>query len=223
MAAKPKPKPKPKAAPKPAAKPARAAGPCTQVVRLSRQQRAAAFSILPGPDCKCECKADGRVQTIFKTKYKVTFKLDPCHPCDESDPGIFPIGTDMIWEGQLTVRREQCAHDAQPSYFGTNAGKFAIRLNGTDIVFSNEFRGTVGVNPSKSADERCCAHGTLLGTLSAPGVGALKGWTLTASFDLLIYILDRVNLCEPGSNDARLNLDGVLTRICPDEKKKSKK
>lgn len=218
MAAKPKPKPKP------AAKPARAAGPCTQVVRLSKQQRAAEFKLFPGPDCKCECKADGRIQTIFKTKYTVTFRLDSMMPCDESDvPTIFPVGTDMVWEGQLTVRREQCTHDAQPSYFGTNVGKFAIRRLGTEIVFSNEFRGTVGVSPSKSADERCCAHGTLLGTLSSPGLAGMKGWTLTASFDLLIYILDRVNLCERGSNDARLNLDGVLTRICPGDVKKAKK
>lgn len=219
-----KPKPKPKTAAKPAAKAARAAAPCTQIVRISRQQRAAAFTILPVPDCKCECKADGRVQSIFKTKYKVTFRLDSVHPCDETDvPAIFPIGTEMLWEGQLTVRREQCTHDAQPSYFGSNSGKFAIRRGGSEIVFTNEFRGTVGVSPSKSADERCCAHGTLLGTLSAPGLGGLKGWTLYASFDLLIYILDRVNLCEPGSNDARLNLDGVLTRICSGDAPKKRK
>ena len=78
-------------------------------------------------------------------------------------------------------------------------------------------------HPSKSAEERCCAHGTLLGNLYAPGLAGMKGWTLCASFDLLIYILDRVNICETGSNDARLNLDGVLTRTCPGDVKKAKK
>jgi hypothetical protein len=211
-------KPKPKPTAKTAAKPARAASPCLQIARLSRQQRSAEIKLLPGPNCKCECKADGRVQSIFRTKYTAVFRLDPVMPCDETDmPAIFPLGTEMTWDGAITVRREQCTHDAQPSYFGMNEGKFAIRLPDGEVVFAEEFRGTIGVSPSKSAEERCCAHGTFLGNLNAKGTGSLRAWTLCASYDLLVFIFDRVDLCEPNGYAARLNLDGVLIRTCSAE------
>lgn len=219
MAAKPKPKPAAKAA----AKPAKAAPPCVQIARISKQQRSAEIKLNPGPNCKCECKADGRVQSISRTKYTSSFRLEAVLPCDETDtPAIFPPGTEMTWEGALTVRREQCTHDAQPSYIGTNEGKFAIKLPTGELVFADEYRGTVGVHPSKSAEERCCAHGVMLGTLSTKGLGSLKSWTLTATYDLLVFILDRVELCEPNTYAARLNLDGVLIRTCTggDDKKK---
>ncbi len=221
MAAKTKPKPSAKAAKpaaKTAAKPAKAAPPCVQIARISKQQRSAEIKLLPGPNCKCECKADGRVQAIHRTKYTSSFRLDAVLPCDETDtPAIFPPGTEMSWEGLLTVRREQCTHDAQQSYFGTNEGKFTIRLPSGEVVFADEYRGTVGVSPSKSAEERCCVHGTLLGSLNAKGMGSLKSWSLCASYDLLVFIFDRVELCEPNGYAARLNLDGVLIRTCTGE------
>jgi hypothetical protein len=216
-------KSKPKPAAKSAAKPVRAAASCIQVARISKQQRSAEIKLLPGPNCKCECKADGRIQHIYKTKYASAFRLEAVLPCDETDtPAIFPPGTEMTWDGTLTVRREQCTHDAQQNYFGTNEGKFAIKLPGGEVVFADEYRGTVGVHPSKSAEERCCAHGIMLGSISTKGQGSLKAWTLTASYDLLVFILDRIELCEPNSYAARLNLDGVLIRTCSggDEKKK---
>ncbi|MFO0805060.1 MAG: hypothetical protein U0791_18295 [Gemmataceae bacterium] len=229
MAAKPKPKPAAKSAAKPVAKPAskptaKAAAPCIQIARISKQQRSAEIKLLPGPNCKCECKADGRVQHISRTKYTASFRLEAVLPCDETDtPAIFPPGTEMAWNGTLTVRREQCTHDAQPSYFGTNEGEFAIKLPDGEVVFADAYRGTVGVHPSKSAEERCCAHGVMLGNLATKGMGSLKAWTLTASYDLLVFILDRVELCEPNSYAARLNLDGVLIRACPGEDKKPAK
>lgn|GEM_PF-5838481 len=219
MAAKPKPKPAAKAA-KPAAK---AAPPCVQIARISKQQRSAEIKLNPGPHCKCECKADGRVQHISRTKYSTSFRLEGVLPCDETDtPAIFPPGTEMTWDGALVVRREQCTHDAQPSYFGTNEGKWTIKLPDGEVVFADEYRGTVGVHPSKSAEERCCAHGVMLGTLSSKGLGRLKAWTLTATYDLLVFILDRIELCEPNSYAARLNLDGVLIRTCTGDDAKKK-
>jgi hypothetical protein len=227
VAAKPKPKPLAKTAAKPVAKSApkpvaKAAAPCLQVARLSKQQRSAEIKLLPGPNCKCECKADGRVQNIHRLKYTAQFRLDGLLPCDETDtPTLFPQGTEMMWEGALTLRREQCSNDAQPNYFGTNEAKFAIKTPDGGLVFENEFIGTVGVHPSKSADERCCAHGVFLGSISAKGAGPMKAWTLTASYDLLVFILDRIDVCEPNSYAARLNLDGVLIRVCTGDDKKA--
>lgn len=205
-----------KAKPKPAPKPARTAPKCSQLIRLSKQQRAGTFEFLPVKDCKCECRADGRVQVVFKANYKVAFRLDSMVPCDETDvPTILPVGCELVLEGSLTLRQEPCAHDQQMLYLGTNEGTFRIRRTPTDVVVEDVFLGTVGVHPSKSGDERCCAHGQLVGNLCGTGTGPLKGWSLVLSYDILIFILDRINLCEPGRADARLNLDGVLVRNCP--------
>jgi len=205
-------KPKPKSA----AKAARAAVKCSQFVRLSKQQRAANVEILPVKDCKCECTADGRVQIVFKANYRAAFRLDALHPCDETDlPELLPAGSELLLDGTLTLRQEPCAHDAQPIYIGTNEGTYRVRRQQSEVVFEDHFCGTVGVHPSKSGDERCCAHGQLLGSLCGKGINGLKGWSLCLSYDMLIYILDRINLCEPGTADAKLNLDGVLVRPCP--------
>ena len=205
-------KPKTKAV----AKPARAATRCSQVVRLSKQQRNARLEFIPVKDCKCECQVDGRVQNVFKTKYRVAFRLDSVLPCDETDvPAILPAGCELLLEGAFTLRREQCTHDAQPSFFGMNEGNYRLQRAPGEVVFADSYCGTVGVNPSKSADERCCAHGLLLGSLCGTGTNALKGWTLCLSFDILVFILDRIDICAANSADARLNIDGVLVRPCP--------
>ena len=217
-----------KSKPKPAA-PKPSAAKCSQFVRLSKQQRGGKVEFIKLDDCKCECKTEGRVQVVFKVKYRVAFRLDAMLPCDETDiQGVLPVGSELLLDGTLTVRQEPCSHDQQPIYLGTNEGKFRLRRSPNEVVFEDAFSGTVGVHPSKSADERCCAHGQLLGNLSAKGIGGLKGWSLCLSYDILVFILDRINLCEPGSADAKLNLDGVLLRPChlappkPPAKKKKK-
>ena len=205
-----------KAKPKPVVKTTRAAPKCLQLIRLSKQHRAGTFEFIPVKDCKCECKADGRVQVVLKAKYKVAFRLDSMIPCDETDlPNILPVGSELLLEGALLLRQEPCAHDQQLLYLGTNEGTATLRRSPNDVVFEEPFLGTVGIHPSKSGDERCCAHGQMVGSLNGLGKGVLKNYSLCLSYDILVFILDRINLCEPGRADARLNLDGVLVRTCP--------
>src|SRR5205823_2740650 len=77
---------------------------CPQMLKVSKHL-AGPLKLFPGEPCRCECKAGGRVQTVFRVNYRAVLRFDTAKPCDETElEPLLQAGTELWLDGTLTLR-----------------------------------------------------------------------------------------------------------------------
>lgn len=191
------------------------AGPCPQVLRVSKRLEGT-MQLHPTQPCPCECAAGAEPQRIFQADYRAVLKFASAAPCDETElEPLLQGGTELWLEGTLLLRLAQCPESGDPALIGRNQGHYRIhRYRPNQDVMEGDFCGTEGVLPTAPEAERCCALGHGVGSLCGTGFNKLQGWSLSASYHSLMQNLSPGQLCEQAAIPITMDFTGVLIGPC---------